>query len=490
MSTDQSRVESGALGSKAARGGQILAAGTVVERLARLGRNMLLARIIVPDDFALMAITLSTIAVFGAITEVGVAQAVIQNKRGNTPEFLNVAWWFGVLRGVLVGVMAALLAGPIASFYEEPLLRQLLLVAPLTIVFTSLASPRIYALQRQFRFGATLWTTQGAGVLGTLATIVLGIILQNVWALVLGAIFEAFARFVLSFVLCPIRPRFQLEAQSRRDLFRFTTGMVGLPVLTLLIMQADVFVLAKVVTTEQLGYYALAIAFAGFPLGIFSKVVQPLVVPTMAIFQHDNPGMQATVLRLSRLVWLFGLPLTTVMGIASVPLLSLVYGPDYAQAAPAFALYCLFCTIYMASMVSFSVYLAIGRPELQRRFTIVRAIIVLAILYPLSVALGTAGAALTLVVGMAVAMVVQLFNLKRVIGLGVGSYLGTMRLGLGIALLVAVPSALVVWFVPLPDWGHALACAFLGGITWALLLLRERRTLKALGAAAARGKGE
>lgn len=485
MSTEQPRVEPGALGSKAVRGGQILAAGTVVERLARLGRNMLLARIIVPDDFALMAITLAVIAVFGAITEMGVAQAVIQNKRGHTPEFLNVAWWFGVVRGVLVGVMAALLAGPIASFYEEPLLRQLLMVAPLTIVFTSLASPRIYALQRQFRFGATLWTTQGAGVLGTVATIVLGLILQNVWALVLGAIFEAFARFVLSFILCPIRPRFQLEEESRRDLLKFTMGMLGLPLLTLLILQADVFVLGKVVSAEQLGYYALAIALAGFPLSIFSKVVQPLVVPTLATFQEDYPRMQTAVLGLSRLVWLFGLPLTTVMGIAAAPLLSLVYGAAYAQAAWAFALYSLFCIIYMASMVSFSVYLAIGRPELQRRFTIVRAVVVLAGLYPMSVALGTAGAALMLVLGMVVAMVVQLFNLRRVIGLRIGPYLGTMRLGLGISALVAVPCALVVFLAPTPGWADALVCAVLGGIAWGLLFLRERRTLKALRAAAA-----
>ena len=97
MTTQQQRAPT--MGAKAFRGGQILAAGTVVDRLARLGRNMLLARLIVPDDFALMALTLAVIALFGAITEVGVAQAVIQNERGDTREFLNVAWWFGVTAG-------------------------------------------------------------------------------------------------------------------------------------------------------------------------------------------------------------------------------------------------------------------------------------------------------------------------------------------------------------------------------------------------------
>lgn len=475
------------LGSKAWRGGQLLAAGTVVERLLRLGRNMLLARIIVPDDFALMAITLAVIALFGAITEVGVAQAVIQNERGSTREFLNVAWWFGVIRGVLVAAMALLLAAPIARFYGNPQLESLLLVAPLIIVFQGLASPRVYALQRQFRFGATLWTTQGAGLVGTLATAVLGILWQNVWALVLGAVIEAFARFVLSFILCPVRPSLRWDGRSTRELWTFSKGMAGLPVMTLLIMQADVFVLGRVVSGEMLGYYTLAIGLAGFPLMLFSKVVQPLVVPILANFQSDDAGMRGQLLGITRLVWLFGLPLTAVMGIVAPQLLTLFYGEPFAAAATAFAIYSMFTIVYMASMVSFSVYLAIARPELQRRFTIVRAVLVVAGLYPLSVWLGIEGAALTMLLAMLVAMVVQLFNLRRIIGLGIGSYVATMGTGLLAALVVAVPCVVVAQFTPWAFWAQALVCAALGAMAWGVLLLRERRTMTQLrGAAGAR----
>lgn len=470
----------GELGSRALKGGQYLAAGTVVERLARLGRNVLLARLIVPDQFGLMALALSVIAVLGAITEVGVAQAVIQNKRGNTPEFLNVAWWFGVARGVVVGLLAVVLAGPTAAFFNEPELEQILYVAPLTVVFTGLTSPRVFALQRQFRFGATLWTTQGAGLLGTLLTIVLGVLLQNVWALVWGAVFEFFCRFVLSFVLCPIRPRLHLERRSRQELFRFTKGMAGLSILTMLVMQADTVVLGKVVTAHDLGLYAFGIALAGFPLAIFSKVVQPLVVPTLSHAQDDFPRMREQVQSLSRLVWLFGLPLTAVMAIAAEPLLVLFYGPPFADAAVAFALYCAFAMVYMNSMVSFSVYLAIGKPELQRRFTLVRALVVVLLLYPLSVWLGIDGAPLALLVAMVVAMAVQLFNLRRIIGLRVLAFLSTTRDGLLAAACVSVPAALVVFLAGLPHWAEALGCAALGALCWVLLLVRERRNLKAL----------
>jgi len=471
----------GGLGSHVLKGGGVLAAGTLVERLARLGRNMVLARLIAPDQFGLMAIVLAVIGLFEALTEVGVAQAVIQNKKGNTPEFLNIAWWFGVGRGFAVAALAIPLAPVIANFYDLPELVPLLMVAPLTMVFTGMTSPRIYAQQRQFRFGPTLWTIQGAGLMGTAFTLILGFALQSVWALMWGTIFEAFARFVLSFILAPIRPSLHFDREARKELFRFTRGMAGLSVLTLVIMQADTFVLAKVITPSELGLYTMAIALAIFPLSIFSKVVQPLVVPIFAGYQEDMGGMRTNVLKLSRLVWLFGLPMAAVLAIVSQPLLVLVYGrPDFATAAPAYSLYTGFVVVYMASMVTFSVYLAIGRPELQRRFTIVRAVLVVASLYPLALWLGGTGAALALLTSMVVAMAVQLFNLRRVTGLRVLTYLTTLRAGIVLAIVAAIPLLAVVLFLDLPGWAEVAIGGGVGALAWTWALGREGRELRRL----------
>lgn len=476
------------LGSRALRGGGLLAAGTLVERLVRLGRNMILARLIAPDQFGLMAIVLAVIGLFEALTEVGVAQAVIQNKKGDTPEFLNLAWWFGVARGFTVAALALPLAPLVAGFYNLPELVPLLMVAPLTMAFTGLTSPRIYALQRQFRFGATLWTVQGAGLLGTGLTVILGFMLQSVWALLWGAVFEAFARCVISFIVCPIRPSFRLDPEARRDLFQFTRGMAGLSVLTLVIMQADTFVLAAVVTPAELGLYTMAIALAAFPLSIFSKVVQPLVVPIFAEQQDNMGGMRASVLTMSRLVWLFGLPMAAVLAIVSRPLLVLVYGrPEFATAAPAFSLYTGLVVVYMASMVTFSVYLAIARPELQRRFTIVRAVLVVITLYPLSVMLGGTGAALALLVSMIGAMAVQLLNLRQVTGLRVLAYLSTMRAGLLLATVTSLPLLAVVVFLHLPAWGDMAVGGALGAVAWGAAITREGYDIKRLRAARTSG---
>lgn len=460
------------------RGGTALAFGTAADRLARLGRNMLLARVIAPDQFGLMAIVLAVLALFEAITEVGVAQAVIQNKRGVTEEFLNVAWWFGIARGVVVAVVALSLAGPIADFYDLPELAPLLMVAALSVALTGLVSPRIYALQREFRFSATLVSIQGAGLIATVVTVFLGLWLQNVWALVWGTVLEAFLRFVLSFLVAPIRPSLRWEAQSRRDLYRFARGMAGLSLLTFLAMQADTIVLARTVTVESLGLYAMAITLAAFPLAIFSKALQPLVVPVLARLQEDPAALRAMVLRMSRLVWLLGLPMVAVMATVSEPLLVLIYGrAEFGRAAAAFSVYSLFVVVYMASMVTFSVYLAIGRPELQRRFTLVRAALLLVLLYPLALRWGGTGAASALLVSMLGAMAVQLVMLHRTIGLGAMDYLRTVPPGLVAAVAPAAVLAACEASADPAGWVMVALALALGVMTWALLLLRERRTV-------------
>ncbi|MGI5950226.1 MAG: oligosaccharide flippase family protein [Brooklawnia sp.] len=462
------------------RGGSVLAAGTLIERLARFGRNMVLTRIIAPDQFGLMAIVLATIGLFEAITEVGVSQAVIQNKRGHLPEFLNVAWWINTIRGLAIFAIAAPLSPLIADFYyDEQTLTPILIVAFSSLIFSGMTSPKVYSLQRQFRFGKWVAITQGAGLLGTVLTLVLGLAWQNVWALVIGTVFEAFMRFVLSFILCPIRPSFHIDRQSRNDLFAFMKGMFGLAFMTFLVSQADIFVLGRVVSTSLLGLYAMAVTLAMFPQSLFAKIVQPLVVPILAAFQDSAPQMRTAYLRLERLVWLFGLPMAAMMTVAAGPLLTVVYGRPYAAVAVPFGIIAIYSVVYMASMVSFSVYLAMARPELQRSFTLLRGGLLVAAIYPLALGFGPAGAATAMLGALVLAMLLQIHNLRRLIGLGYVEYLRTLRAGIVAGLVTAA----LTWLVGLLDV-HVLASAGLAAFAllavWGFLVFRERAEFRNL----------
>ncbi|MCD4726513.1 MAG: oligosaccharide flippase family protein, partial [Pirellulales bacterium] len=121
------------LRGKFARGGIILTLGSACDIGARFVRNIILARLLVPECFGLMANILSAVALFEAITEVGAKQAVIQNKRGGSYEFLNVTWWFSAVRGVGLYVFAFFSAPLICDFYDAPKL-----LVPMRAAYTAL----------------------------------------------------------------------------------------------------------------------------------------------------------------------------------------------------------------------------------------------------------------------------------------------------------------------------------------------------------------
>ncbi len=471
---DQARgmLTSDGIKARCARGGAALAVGSVVERAARFARNVILARLLAPEEFGVMAIVIAVSGFFDALTEVGVRQAVVQNRRGDTDGFLNVAWWFSAVRGVglyLVGYAIAPLA---ARFYADESLTAILRVVFLSLLLTGLTSARFFVLEKRLQFGWYVCLTQGAGFAGTVVSLVAALYIRNVWALVLGFVAEPAIRCLLSFAAFPMRPSLHLDRESLRDLIAFTRGMAGLPLLTCLAMQADVFVLGRVVSKETLGMYSLAWALANTPLVLFSKVIQPMILPVLAGMQNDFGRLRSAVLRTTRYVMLFSVPPAVCLVVFGRPILAVTYGRPYEIMALPFALLCVYFTIYVIGTVLVSTHLAIGRPEYQRRFLLIWTALVAAGIYPASRGFGPAGAAACLLVCLVMASIYQVIKLNRVILLPVRDYLAILGEGLIMAGLIVIPAIFLRLACGRGDIVQSVVAAGLCLLGWGVCALR------------------
>src|SRR5713101_1716008 len=103
-----------------AGGWTVLGYGT--SQLLLLAGNLILTRLLFPEAFGLMAIVLAVMVGVALLSDVGIEQSIIHNKRGNEPAFVNTAWSIKVIRGVLMWLALWLLADPLASLYGEPML--------------------------------------------------------------------------------------------------------------------------------------------------------------------------------------------------------------------------------------------------------------------------------------------------------------------------------------------------------------------------------
>jgi len=405
------------LKAKSARGAVKFGVGTVTERGLRSIRNMILARILAPNEFGLMAIVMVVAMVFETFTEVGVRLSVIQNKRGANREYLNTAWWLQAIRGLVLFLVGIFLAPLISSFYNKPELLNLLRVAFLAILFRGLISPRMSVLRKEYKYGRVVLLSQGSGIIGTFVAIGLAFMIRNVWALVIGFVAESAVLCVLSYALVPFLPKFGIDRKSLSELMKFVRGLIGSPILKLIALQADIVVLGKMVTEDRLGIYFLAVQLAYLPVVLFNRIIRPVLLPAFSEKQDDKDFLCRALLKISRGAAILGIPFTAFMASCASGILLLAYGPKYVAVAAPFAVLSVCGLIRMQSGVFVAAYLALGRPHLIRRFAALQAAIVVCLIYPAIVMFDLPGATAVILLASIVTLCFQVLFMKRLIGL-------------------------------------------------------------------------
>ncbi|UCG48221.1 MAG: oligosaccharide flippase family protein [Phycisphaerales bacterium] len=452
------------LTAKCARGAVTLGIGTAGERALRFLRIVILTRFLAPDEFGIMALVVASLRALEVFTEVGVKQSVIQNKRGSDPEYLNVAWWMQVVRGSLLVLIAVLAVPWISSFYEKPELLGLLRVAFFAILFRGIVSPRLYVLEKEYKFGWAVLITQGSGVLGTVVTVVLAFLIRNVWALVIGFVAEAVILCVLSYIVVPFVPRFRIDRGCLRELMKFARGMFGLPILTWISLAADVMILGKLVDDVDLGMYTLAVQLSYLPAVLFAQIVGPVFLPGFAQKQDDRDSLRRAILGITRIVAYFVVPFTAFTALCASGLLLIAYGGQYTAVAIPCGILCLRILAQTEGTILATVYMAVGRPQLHRGFVAAKAILIVALVYPGIRLFGLAGAACAVVISNYGPLVMQVFWCRKIVDIRFGRYVRAYVPGL----LLAAPMAGAVALVHLMHIGSPVVVLATGASTAAV----------------------
>jgi O-antigen/teichoic acid export membrane protein len=454
------RLKGADIKAKSARAVVALSIGTFAGRGMRFVRSIILAHILVPDQIGIMAIVMSFSIAFEALTEVGVKQSIIQNKRGADTNYLNVAWWIQVVRALCLYGIAVLSAPLISSFYGNPDLLKLLRVAFLAIALRGFISPRAHVLEKEYKFGRAVFLIQGSAILGAIITIGLALVIRNVWALVIGFVAEMAILCILSFVLVPFLPRFHIDRKCLSELMKYASQIFGLPVLAMLSFQTPIMVLGKVISEEQLGLYSFASLFAYIPIELFIKIISPILLPAFSEKQDDNKALCRGLIKVTWWAAFFSIPSIAFLACCSSELLLLAYGPPYVTMAITFAVLCFEILARNEATILAGLYLAIGLPHLQRRFAIIRAVFIIGLIYPAAAYFGPLGAAVVIVLSNFAILFMQAFKTREVIGLKFGQYLCSYIPGLLMALPIVVNAGLL-WVFNVDYYLYVLAISTL-----------------------------
>ncbi len=333
-------------------------------QVLRFGNNLVLTRLLKPEYFGLMALVNTIRVGLELFSDIGIAQNIVNSKRGDEPTFLNTAWSLQAIRGVVIWLVGVLLAFPAANFYNDQRLVWLIPIVVLYSVFDGFSSTSIHTLHRrmELRMFSLYELILQACYFFTL--IVLVWLYPSIWTLAFASVLGAIYKLVSSYWLIPkYSNRFTWEPEAVKEILSFGKWMFIASALMFAAEQADRLVLGKILSFKILGVYTVAYSLASIPREIIRQLSHRVIFPAISQ-QADLPrsSLRGKILRQRRLMLIgFAIVLATLVTIGDLVITAL-YDQRYAEASWMMPILC--CGIWF-SLLFYTIspaLLAISKP--------------------------------------------------------------------------------------------------------------------------------
>lgn len=468
----------GTLGSRVRRGLAWTALTRVVLQVITLGGQAVLARLLLPADYGLVALVLVINGFAALVTELGLAAAVVQSRR-LTERLMVTAFWVNVLSGVVVAAVVFAIAPLAGWFYDDPRVVPLVQLSSLGFVL-NVASVHQALLQRSLRFRTIGVLDVATNVTGIGATIALAFGGLGAVSLVLGPLVQVVVKDVLVWSTVRWRPRGFVGRRELAELWRFGGGLTGSNILYFLSRNTDTVALGKTVSAGDLGLYSRSYTLMMMPLIQVTTVFSRVLLPAFSQMQADLPRLRQAWTTTVRSALFVGLPVGLGVACTSPALVETLYGRRWLGMVTTLTLLAASVPPQLLARNVGPVLQAMGRTGLQFRLAIFSTAMTLAAIAA-GLSWGITGVALALLVQSWLTIIVPLRSVMRLVNMPAGEMWRALR-GLLLASLCLVAAALAArWAADgLPAPALLLVQTAAGAVAYlGVLWLVERRLVRA-----------
>ena len=444
----------------------------LVERSLGLISTLILARVLMPADFGLVAMAMSFVLMAELLTAFGFDVAIIHNQ-GATEEHYNTAWTGNLLMGASITLVMLLAAWPIAEFYGRPELAAVVCLLALGPLFTGAENIGVVAFRKELDFRREFKFQVSRKLIAFAVVVPLALVFRNYWALVAGTLVSKLGGTVISYLMHPFRPRLSLS--QIRPMLKFSRWLLFNNVVSFLKERSSDFFIGRLLGAPALGLYNIAYEFAHLPTTELGAPINRALVPGFA--RLVEPGEIREAYR-NAVALLATLALPAAAGLFAVtPLLvPVVFGPKWLDAVPLMQLLCFNGALLLFHASICAVLVARGFPAQVTRSNAVYVVVLLVLLAVLSVSRGVEGAALAALGTSVLCTPLYLYEAKRSLGVPAGVFAAAL-----LRPVLASAAMLALLLVVLPGQGHGLplwrsalwlgAGIALGGVSYSLALL-------------------
>jgi len=375
---------------KMARG----AAWMIMMRLSARGLGLIstaiLARLLIPADFGLVALATILLGLLEVFSAFGFDVVLIRDRSKGTGAY-DTVWTMTLIRGLLIAALLIAGAGPAAVMFDNPKLEPVVYFLAIAALADGVQNVGIVNFRKEMTFGKEFTFTMVSRIGMFAVTVPLAFLWRDHWALVAGIVAGRWIRVALSYAMHPFRPR--LSLQGWRGIFDFSKWLLINNVSQFVYNRADTFMIGKVMGAASLGIYSVAYQVSNLATTELIMPIRRVMLPGYAKLRGDPKAFRQSIVESFAIIVALGAPAAIGIGLVADPLVHVLLGEQWIEAIPIIQILALYGLINIFYANIWPAMVAMGRPGIMSGIAIGGALGVVPLLFVGLTYAGLAGAA-------------------------------------------------------------------------------------------------
>ena len=420
-------------------GGSWLIAARAVDRLVGIVSISVLARLLRPADFGLVAVAGTVVSAVEVLSAFGFDWALVRHREPSTDD-LNSAWTLRVLFGLFTLSALTLLGPAAAAFYRQPALKEVLVAMGVASFIASLENIGTVYFRRDFAFHKEFLIRSASKLVGFCVTVAIAVKYRSYWALVAGILAIKCVTVGASYVYHPFRPKLSLK--NVRELFGFSSWLLfGNMVEYGREKFGDLFI-GRVYGPATNGLFAVAGEISVVPI---TEVAAPINRAAYSKYAEDvraNRGLGPSYLSIAPLIWMVSLPIAAGTAAVAPEIIRLLLGPQWQAAQAVLRWLALGTAFTVMTANTHYVYWALGHSRVVAGLNLAGVAVIVPATIIFSHLVGYSGVALAFACASALLVPINFTILRRLAGIGFADlWVRVWRIALGTAGM-----SMTLWF--------------------------------------------
>lgn len=379
--------------------------------------KLILAKILVPEDFGVVGMALVFLSFIQVFNELGFSAALIQ--RGDdelTENHYHTAFWTNLFWSLVIYLFIVFILTPfVVDFYDQPVLNKVIPVIGIGVLLNPINIIHHAQLVRRLNFKRIALVTNSSTIISGIISIILALLGYGIWSLVLPSVFSYFISIPLYFYATRWKPNFIFCKKSFKDIFGFGIQVTGSNLLTTFTNNFDYLVVGKLLNASALGIYTLAFALTDTFRHQLMKVINSVMYPIYSKKKQDLFSLKGYYLKVVKYNSIVTFPIMAFFIVLGTPFIDFFFGEKWMDVAIPLKYLAISVAVHMIVNNISPVLRGVGKPRLEANIQLLKTVIYVPTIFLGTYFYGLLGTSIAILVNKCFLVLIDSYILKKTI---------------------------------------------------------------------------